>query len=179
MVKNVFIKNSNTIEIQQREGAITSGQDEKYVLATYALKVCIGVLGYNREEKLGFLMHADVLTDIKQSIIDFDSIIAQGSRDRSLDFEIYLFGLRDATIEKVESVFPLQIESRKYSVVKKDHQSSCALDTKTGQIGCYYSYKRRQDFLSFLLDSFRLIEPTKVKIIYSSDFPKYRKQATV
>jgi len=52
----------DVVDLVQQELGITNSKDKKPVIATSCLTNCVGITGYNKENKAGFLIHADAMT---------------------------------------------------------------------------------------------------------------------
>lgn len=54
---------SKVMRVGQRQGIISTAKSNHSIISTDALSTCVGVLGYSKENKQGFLLHVDALTD--------------------------------------------------------------------------------------------------------------------
>lgn len=138
----------DVVEIVQQEFGITSAKDSKPVLATYGTGPCLAVVGYNPEDKIGFLAHLDsASSEISPALVyNLEKI----SKNKKQKYEFYIIGgqSKDQKKQVEEIIDSLTIrnlnEAVKFELTEKDlyggneiSSRSMALDTRTGIVYDY------------------------------------------
>ena len=77
-------------EVVQANFGVTDSRDEKPIIATSALFTCIGLLGYDREHNLGFLMHIQPSNDVRGGLERLYQELAQTHPDYEKEFDTHI-----------------------------------------------------------------------------------------
>ncbi|RMD66256.1 hypothetical protein D6817_04480 [Candidatus Pacearchaeota archaeon] len=77
-------------EVVQGNFGITDSNDEKPIIATSALFTCIGLLGYDREHNLGFLMHIQSSNDVEGGLESLYQELARTHPDYEKEFDTHI-----------------------------------------------------------------------------------------
>lgn len=146
-------------EIFQREGAFSTAESEKPILATYGIGPCVSVVGYSKDLKRGFVTHYDSQTDKDlgkldnqywlpkslglvsywgtkgaENIVKYDIQILQGQNNPELlnGLEEYMDNMNNWNSDKVQlNVVNRDVEEQFYE------GKNIALDLRTGKSFSY------------------------------------------
>jgi hypothetical protein len=77
-------------EVVQANFGVTDAKDEKPIIATSALFTCIGLLGYDKEHNLGFLMHIQSSNDVKGGLERLYQELARTHPDYEKEFDTHI-----------------------------------------------------------------------------------------
>ena len=77
-------------EVVQANFGVTDSRDEKPIIATSALFTCIGLLGYDREHNLGFLMHIQPSNAVREGLERLYQELAQTHPDYEKEFDTHI-----------------------------------------------------------------------------------------
>ncbi len=140
-------------EVVQANFGITDAQDEKPIIATSALFTCIGLLGYDREHNIGFLMHIQPSNDVKGGLERLYQELARTYPDYEKEFDVHIVAstfrdfqtyrdLEEALREnpsrlgtRLKSAYPIEFVPD----MKREGKpgEGVALDTRDGSIFAY------------------------------------------
>ena len=167
---------SSIVEIWQRELAITRAADIKPILATYGLASCWGFLGYNLDEKIGFLGHIDKLTDLNRSLSRLTSALQEISH-KDITYSAKIVGGKDTHDSDTNEIFESIrkdcqfISGIKINVVaEKVKASTIVLDTKSGETSFNSDRVFHRPFTEKdrLFSTYGIMFPSPLEIIYVS-----------
>lgn len=82
-------------EVEQRQYAISSASSPKPVLATWHFSDCVAAVGFDKEQKIGFLFHIDADSRIARAITNLVSSLQQRDGNANYSFEYILLGSAD------------------------------------------------------------------------------------
>ncbi len=77
-------------EVVQANFGVTDAKDEKPIIATSSLFTCIGLLGYDREHNLGFLMHISPSNDVRGGLERLYQELARTHPDYEKEFDAHI-----------------------------------------------------------------------------------------
>jgi hypothetical protein len=157
-------------EVVQAKFGVTDSSDEKPIIATSALFTCIGLLGYDKEHNLGFLMHIQPSNDVKGGLERLYQELARTHPDYEKEFDAHIVAstfhdfqnYRD--LEKALRGNPSRLGTR----LKESHPiefvtdmkregkpgEGVALDTRSGTIFAYLRETLREGPCDFKYNKF-------------------------
>jgi len=77
-------------EVVQANFGVTDSREKKPIIATSALFTCIGLLGYDKEHNLGFLMHIQPSNDVRGGLERLYQELAQTHPDYEKEFDTHI-----------------------------------------------------------------------------------------
>ena len=77
-------------EVIQSNFGVTDSTDGKPIIATSALFTCIGLLGYDKEHNLGFLMHIQPSNDVRDGLERLYQELARTHPDYKKEFDAHI-----------------------------------------------------------------------------------------
>ena len=77
-------------EVVQANFGVTDSTDGKPIIATSALFTCIGLLGYDKEHNLGFLMHIQPSNDVRGGLERLYQELARTHPDYEKEFDAHI-----------------------------------------------------------------------------------------
>lgn len=141
---------AKTEEIFQNEYGITTTDDPKSILVTYGLVNCVGIVGFNPEQKIGFLAHYQDNTDIDGAfgtLLYWLSRITRGER-RIFKVKIVggVHGMLEELVKKLRAKLNQNLrDDIKFEIIKEDvlqhgvKGKDVGINTKTGEFISSYS----------------------------------------
>lgn len=143
-----------TLEIFQRQYAVSHRDDDYNALATFGCDPCVAIAGYNNQNGVGFLMHVDAPTDINLTLRIISNLV--GDRFKPLDFEMYYRSQNSESLEQAVSETPSEHNGNTFRIASADTKSSLILYLTNGFVGDYIAPKRKCTELDSLADEVRL-----------------------
>jgi hypothetical protein len=146
------INSGNEIaEVVQSHFGITDSKDKKPIIATSDFFSCVGLLGYDREHGIGFLMHIEPCNDVHGGLQRLYQELAQKYPIFEKEFDTYIlascfYDLQTLTdLEEALKRDPSNLETKLNFVcpmhlfddMKIDGKKSVALNTRNGTILTY------------------------------------------
>lgn len=77
-------------EVVQAQFGVTNARDGKPIIATSSLFTCIGLLGYDKEHDLGFLMHIQPSSDVRGGLERLYQELARTHPDSEKEFDTHI-----------------------------------------------------------------------------------------
>lgn len=146
---------SSIAHCSMREAVFSSADQAKPVIATDSLSTCVGVAGYDRTHKLGFVVHFPTETEVETNgdeILKTMQNLVKGEIRSPVEIHLRggISGLSEPCVNAIkkwvsssaEKGCPMQIVSEKTLLIELTSMCSLALDTRNGAIS---SYDREKD----------------------------------
>ncbi|MEK6827095.1 MAG: hypothetical protein AABX99_01265 [Nanoarchaeota archaeon] len=161
------------VDVGPGEFGITRADDIKPILATYGLATCVGFVGWNPKQKIGFLTHYDAMTKLSESFDYLIDCVLKQSQGKSSEFDVRLVGgwdNSDPIIEFLKSNLGKN-KNIKMKLIKEDIGrsglvKSVALDTRTGKTYSYFP--KLNPFHTRTEENFDLFNHSIAKLTYQS-----------
>lgn len=97
-------------EIFQNEIGVTIAQDPKPILVTYGLLNCVGLVGFNENQRIGFVMHYQDNTDVDKAFGVLLYNLSRLTKGQQRTFKVRIAGGLSGMSEKLVSKLKAKLQ---------------------------------------------------------------------